>query len=265
MSRRVLLLGAVLVGLVAFAAGASAQPADEAQAMFAKANQAYLDSSYADAANAYAELLEVHRVDDPRLYANLGNAYFRMGQYGSAIFAYRRALRLDPEAEVARRVGENLDTTRRVLEERYRSGNDKSQFIFNEPGGLLYRVTHALGRAPLVVAFLAAWFLVFGLLIGRRLLADKKLLGTLVLPASVVAVLLGLMLWGQSYTDSSLRIGVVIEAEVTMREGRHGDARGVGIPEGLEVRIVEADEEWTLVELANGREGWVETKTVKQI
>ena len=52
---------------------------------------------------------------------------------------------------------------------------------------------------------------------------------------------------------------------MVLREGPHPDARGVDLPEGMELRIVDATDGWTRVELANGRDGWVALGSVKQI
>ncbi len=248
-------------------AAAAAASTEQPTALFQRANGHYHSGDYAAAAELYRQLANTWRIDDPVLYANLGNTYFRMGDYGSAIFAYRRALRLEPPGAIAERVEANLMVTRRVLEQRYKAGADKSQFVYAEPGGLLHRVSHALGRDVVVYGFLAAWVALFALLAAWRLRphASARRWGWASLPTGAVALVLGLMLVGQTVAASAFRLGVVIRDGVSLREGRHADARGVALPEGMEVRILDADDDWTRVELANGREGWVETPAVKQI
>lgn len=260
------LLGALLVALAAALSVGAARAAEASpEALFHEANRLYLAGEYDDAARAYAELHETYRVEDPVLYHNLGNAYFRAGAYGSAILYYQRALHLDPRAEVAESLRANLDAARRTLSTRYRASGDESQFIYSEASGFLYKATHVLGRTPLAVAFAALWILLMGLLIARRLRPEQRGAGRAAVPVAILALLLGLMLWGQLFTDASQRIGVVVTSDAMLRDGRHEDAQGKAIPEGLEVRIVEQDPSWTKVELANGHQGWVAREQVKQI
>ncbi|MCA9517465.1 MAG: tetratricopeptide repeat protein [Myxococcales bacterium] len=233
--------------------------------LFHEANRLYLAGEYDDAARAYADLHESYRIEDPVLYHNLGNAYFRAGAYGSAILYYQRALHLDPPDDVADSLRANLDAARRTLSTRYRASGDENQFIYSEAAGFLYKATHVLGRTPLAVVFAVLWVGFMGLLILWRLRPDLRWAGRAAVPAAILALLLGLMVWGQLYTDASQRVGVVVTDDAVLRDGRHEDAKGKAVPEGLEVRIVEQDPSWTKVELANGHQGWIVSEQVKQI
>lgn len=254
-----------VASLVAVAPTSARADASEGQAAFESANSAYVAGNYRQAATLYGDVLSVHQIDDPALYLNIGNAYFRLNRLGSAIFFYRRGLRLDPPAEMEERLERNLKATRRKLQERYRASGDGAAFMYTEPGGLLFRITHLFGTTPLVVMFLTVWFLLFGLLAWRRLGRAPSGSGPITAGLAVVAVLTGLMVWGQVYTDKSFRLGVVVESNVSLRQGRHPDATGQPIREGVEVRIVESDEEWARVRRSDGAEGWVEATSVKQI
>jgi tetratricopeptide (TPR) repeat protein len=90
---RSLVMGAVLLFAVAFAAKASV--ADEPLAAFEAANRLYEQGRFSEAAEAYAELLQRGSVS-AALHYNLGNAWFKAGELGRAITAYRAAARLTP-------------------------------------------------------------------------------------------------------------------------------------------------------------------------
>ena len=62
---------------------------------FEAANKLYEEGKFAQAAAAYEQLIQSGRVSAP-LYFNLGNAWFKSGQMGRAITAYRRAEQLAP-------------------------------------------------------------------------------------------------------------------------------------------------------------------------
>jgi tetratricopeptide (TPR) repeat protein len=256
----------IALALLSWGGVAHAEPASsEAQGLFQDGNGHYYKGEYELAARTYAQILSDERIEDPVLYHNLGNAYFRTGAYGSAILYYRRGLRLEPDGPVAQGLQQNLEVARRVLQERYRAGEDKSQFIYAEPGGLIYQLSHATSVLTLIVVFLAAWWLALGLASLRRISPERRWPGPVAVPALIIATLAGLVLAGRVYTDNTFRLGVVVEDRVTLREGPNADAQGVDVPEGMEVRIVDGDAAWTKVELSNGRRGWVETTEVKQI
>ena len=59
------------------------------------ANQLYEAGQYAQAAQAYQQLVN-QGYGDGALFYNLGNAHFKQGDYGRAILNYRRAQQLAP-------------------------------------------------------------------------------------------------------------------------------------------------------------------------
>ncbi len=73
----------------------------EADATFTKANADYAAGHFPDAITGYESLVK-NRQWNPILFYDLGNAYFRTGDFGRAILNYERALALDPAQPEAR-------------------------------------------------------------------------------------------------------------------------------------------------------------------
>src|SRR5438309_11040223 len=72
----------------------------QSDAQFAKANQEYADRNFKEAIDGYDQLVRSGQWS-ANLFYDLGNAYFRAGDFGHAILNYERALALDrhhPEA-----------------------------------------------------------------------------------------------------------------------------------------------------------------------
>lgn len=67
----------------------------DASALIAQADSAYNADNFQEAAELYNQAINNYG-SSAKLYYNLGNTYYRMGQSGNAIIAYERALRLDP-------------------------------------------------------------------------------------------------------------------------------------------------------------------------
>src|SRR5438046_7752180 len=81
--------GAIICVLVA--SSAVAQP----DAQFAKANKEYAQGHFKEAIAGYEALVRPGQWN-ANLFYDLGNAYFRTGDFGRAILNYERALALDP-------------------------------------------------------------------------------------------------------------------------------------------------------------------------
>src|SRR5262249_51400407 len=62
---------------------------------FDAANRLYEQGKFTDAAAAYQKLLQTGKTS-PAVYFNLGNAYFKSGQMGRAVAAYRQAELITP-------------------------------------------------------------------------------------------------------------------------------------------------------------------------
>lgn len=61
---------------------------------FEEANTQYAAGNYAEAAQAYEQILAEQ--PSAEVYYNLGNAYFKQGELAQSILCYERCLRLDP-------------------------------------------------------------------------------------------------------------------------------------------------------------------------
>lgn len=86
-----------LLAALWFCSVASAQTSDILQ----QADSAYTADNFQEAAAAYQHVINTEGTSTEILY-NLGNCYYRMGEFGKAILSYERALRLDPTSEDAR-------------------------------------------------------------------------------------------------------------------------------------------------------------------
>jgi tetratricopeptide (TPR) repeat protein len=123
---------------------------------FAKGNQAYAEGRFGEAAAHYESLVNSGQWN-ANLFYDLGNAYFRLGDFGQAILNYERALALEPrhpEAEA------NLQLARdeaRALELRRDRIERYASF------GTVKHYTIAAA-----IAFWCAVFLVASLVLPRR-------------------------------------------------------------------------------------------------
>src|SRR5580765_1961801 len=85
----------ILLALTLFGLSNAPLRAENLATAFDQANRLYEQGKYAMAATAYEKLLQSEPAS-PALYFNLGNAWFKAGQSGRAIAAYRQAEMLAP-------------------------------------------------------------------------------------------------------------------------------------------------------------------------
>ncbi|MEZ5083610.1 MAG: tetratricopeptide repeat protein [Bacteroidales bacterium] len=72
--------------------------AEEPDSLFFKANRAYANAYYSEAVDNYLMVVDAG-YESAGLYFNLGNAYFKLNDFPSAILYYEKAKKLDPNNE----------------------------------------------------------------------------------------------------------------------------------------------------------------------
>jgi tetratricopeptide (TPR) repeat protein len=193
----------------------------------------------------------------PELYTNLGNSALQAERLGTAVLAYRRALRLDPDHA---RALQNLEHARALLPDwvpRPESGGLLDTFFF-------WHRTLSPGERSLGAAFcfaLAAVLVAASIRLGQVTLRNLALLPALIWMALIASLVL----------DPSAR--AMDEAVVTTDElvARVADSPLAPsplpgpLPAGAEVRILEERPPWVRVRLANGRDAWVARSGISRI
>lgn len=246
--------------ICALVIGASATPASAQATTFGQANELYLAGKFDEAAAAYEQLVD-RGVESEHLYYNLGNAYFRTGRLGPAVYNYERALRLDPNLADARY---NLAVAREVVAERF-----GSRLKGAETAPLWIRVSTFWPMSRMTLVFLGLNVLFFGILIGLRFIAEGLARTALIVTNAFVGVALAAALAtliGHAVFLDRVELGIVLDDQVLMREGaaERFAERGVLHP-GLRVRIDGSDGEWLRVRLSNGVDGWVPRRSIGRL
>jgi tetratricopeptide (TPR) repeat protein len=244
----------IAVSLLA-AAPARADRVDEA---WKHGNDAYFRGDYPGAVAAY-EQLDHQGIASADLSYNLGVAYFRRGQLGRAIWAFERAAALDPEAEDARF---NLEQARKLADRR---AIDKIEGAQRDPAWI--RLVTAFTTATQTWLFFTLYLGCFALLfLRRRADTDARApLGAGAAILGVAALLSGALLAGRVVLER-IPFAIVLPDVVPVKEGADPNYRtSFEIHAGLRVRLVERDQDWIRVRLANGLEGWVRDQDVGRL
>ena len=218
---------------------------------FAKANADYAAGHFQKAVNGYETLVRSGEWS-ANLFYDLGNAYFRVGDFGHAILNYERALALDrhhPEADANLRI---VRDEARALEmqsswpERYFQFGSLSQ----------YSVVAA-------VAFWLGMFCVFRLIFGRRRSAAIIALSILSFSTFVIAAF---AIYKLENGNNGRALAIVTGTGVEARFATADSANSVlALPPGSEIKILSTRGDWIYGALPNNLRGWLPAKSAELV
>jgi tetratricopeptide (TPR) repeat protein len=230
-----------------FASAAFAQ----SDAEFAKANQEYAQGHFKEAISGYEAFVRSGQWS-ANLFYDLGNAYFRTGDFGHAILNYERALALErhhPEAtanlQIARDEARALEMQQSVPERylRFASVNQYS-----------------------IAAAVAFWLGVF--CIVRLLFARRRSAGTIILSVFLLFVFATgtFAIYELDHGSKGRGLAIVTDKEVQARLATADTANSVlALPPGSEVKILSTRGDWVYAALPNSLRGWIPAKSAEQV
>lgn len=222
--------------------------------------QAYTDGKFSDASAAWTSIEESGQ-KSAKLYYNLGNAWFKQGNYPKAILNYERALRLDPSYSDARY---NLEFTSNFVQDKI---EPVPEFILKS---VARKVCYVMGSNAWAVISLVlhAAALVMGLLfllgssVGKRRAGFYCGIVLLLLSAGA----LSFSIWQKSdsvKTDTAIVMSPVSSVKSSPSSGSSKDL--FVIHEGTKVTILDEVGSWKNIALADGRQGWITSNELEVI
>lgn len=233
--------------------------ADQANAIFEQANDAYQEKKYQKSIELYEQLL-TDGYQSPELEYNLGNAYFRENELGHAILHFERGALLNPGDDDIRH---NLDFARAQQVDDF---SLLPKFIISQLWNdvQLKMSANAWG----ITALLFWWAGMAGLgiwLFGKSRPQKKKgfFWGLVALALSLLPLSLAL---SRANFDDHSRHAIVLAEEAAIRSAP--DANGteiLTIHEGLKVKLLDEISGWWQVELPDGEKGWLNGENMERI
>ena len=240
-----ILLSAILWPFVASSAFA------QADAEFSKANQEYAQGHFKEAISDYEALIHDGQWS-ANVFYDLGNAYFRAGDFGRAILNYERALALErhhPEAMA------NLQIAR-----------DEAGAVELQPSWperyLQFASVNHYSIAAAVAFWVAAFCLAALIFAPRRSAARMSLLVVmfLVFAGSIFAI------WQLERGSKGDALAIVTGKNVQARLATADTANAVlALPPGSEIKILSTRGDWIYAALPTNLRGWIPAKDAEQV
>ena len=225
--------------------------------LFSIGNRYFSIEKYDYALDAYLAILE--KVENPDLYFNIGNTYYRQGNLGQAIWAYEKGIQLSPLHKdlkynldfVNARVKDRIEVPKGILFiEMYRT--IKRNVNLNDL--LLW------GGIMMLLASFATFFKVFNIL-------DNIFAYRMTVILFIFSLLLHMIALDKYWEISDKNEGIIISSIVNVRSAPIDRDEKIifRIHEGLKVDIVQSQPGWFEIILLDGKKGWIEHQSLLRL
>src|SRR5438094_6561682 len=235
--------------LIAFLFCALATPSvlAQAEAEFAKATQEYAQGHFKEAISGYEALIRSGQWS-ANVFYDLGNAYFRTGDFGRTILNYERSLALErhhPEAaanlQIARDEARTLEM-QQSWPERYLQFASVNQYSI-----------------AAVVAFWVGAFCTVALIFARR--RSARLIALSILSFSVYALAI-FAAYEIDHGNKGRALAIITDDNVQARLATADTANSIlALPPGSEIKMLNTRGDWVYAELPNNLRGWIPAKS----
>ena len=234
-------------------------PATQPEELWEQANNLYMNGDFSAAASLYERILS-EGLFSAKLYYNLANAYFRIGENTKAILFYNRALLLTPNDDDIRH---NLAIAESFTKD---SIDEVPEFFLNGWGRA---VRDSLGErmwTALSIIFFAA-ALVLGLLFLLAIRTGVRKCGFYGMIAAIL-----LFIVATSFAASQRRAmlnrnqAIVMSSAAPVKSSPDRSATDLFVlHEGTKVRITGTLDRWSEIVIADGKKGWIESDKIELI
>ncbi len=256
-SRRLNATAISKVLLVVLMLGCGKLLAQTPEQLFETGNSQYAQNNFEEAIKNYEKVLDAG-YESAALYYNLGNANYKLNRIAPSVYNYEKALTLKPNDK---EIKNNLEFARNMTVDAI---TPLPQNTFKKWFQAVLGMFTVDGWAILTVVFLGIFTIAFITYYFTGSTSLKRLLFT----TSFLALgfgLLSLSLAFQSRSYEQNRIFAIVfspEAEIKNAPNLASEQSFV-LHEGTKVRVLEQDENWAMIQLADGKEGWVPASDLK--
>ena len=218
---------------------------------FERANQEFAQGHFKEAISSYKALIRDERWSTNVFY-DLGNAYFRTGDFGRAILNYERALALDrhhPEATA------NLQIAR-----------DEAHALELQPSWPERYLQFASVNQYSIIAAVAFWIAAFCLV--ALIFTSRRSAAMISLLLVMLLVFVGTTsaIWQLERGSNGAALAIVTGKDVQARLATADTANAVlALPPGSEIKILSTRGDWIYAALPNNLRGWIPAKNAEQV
>jgi len=228
-----------------------------ADSLFQLGNYYYQNEQYEMSVNSFEQLEKDYTHE--YLYLNLGNAFYRMGELGNAVWAYEKAYSIAPRDQD---IVYNLNFVRSQVRDRIIPPDNF--FIFS-----LYKADLDKTITLDIIILCGLLFIVISIIYLMKsyfFISEKinSIFNTFLIGC---LMLLGWMSLDKYWSFSDTNEAIVISTSVDVRSApiERGENVVFRIHEGTKVQITTIESSWYEIILLDGKKGWVSTQNMRKL
>ncbi len=225
--------------------------------LFLEGNQAMTEEDYRAAADKYEEIL-AQGYTHKNLFYNLGNAYYRLGYNGLAIWAYEKGLQLDPQDG-------DLKYNLAIANAQVRDRIEAPDMVFILEWYRLIKSLFSIQQWIFIGLGLAATGgIIFNI---NRFTSNSGFGKNLVFIMLILSAVCHSIALNRYWDNTEYSEAVIVDTEVFAYSApfERSDIMLFKIHEGIKVEIVQSQDDWTEIILLDGKQGWIRSDTIRGI
>ena len=233
--------------------------AEDNASLIEKGNKAYTGRFYQEALDCYLKVVKSNN-EAAALYYNIGNTYYKLNDYPSAILYYEKAKKLSPGDED---INFNLKVANNKITDKIEAIPDFFVLRWYKQAANIFPFnTWAVIGIILFVVFLG----ILSLYLFSRSLRLRKFAfwcSAIFLFCSVVCFVFAQT---QYSSINNTTEAIIFSPSVTAKSSPDANSTDLFVMhDGTKVRVIDNVGEWSEIKLANGSVGWVNTSVFKVI
>lgn len=223
------------------------------------ANEHYSKDEFKQAIDGYNQILMTN-MESPELYFNLGNAYYKTGQYTLSILNYERAKLLAPNDE-------DIDFNLQVVNQKVVDAIQElpDMFIIRWWESLINSHSTDTWATISIITFI-----LFLTMIGFYFFARSGDVKRITFWLGVFLIVVSTFSWsfaaGQKSRMVNHSFAIVMQPTVTVKSSPSEKGTNLFvIHEGLKVKITDKIGDWVEIKLSDGNKGWLLSESIERI
>jgi len=244
----------VLFGKAAFSLSAT-----DALKIYHEANIAYQKLDYETSIRKYEELIK-NKQASPEVYFNLGNSYFKAGNFAKAILNYERAKKYEPDDED---VNFNLKIASLKVVDKIES---VPEIFYKRWINSLSTILPADTFSILLIAMIWLLFASAALYVAGHTVAIRKISFVSILFFLILTVATGILASRSHQISNVDKQGIIMTSSVYIKSSPDEKGNDLFIlHEGTKVEVLDNLNNWKKIRIANGGIGWMKTEEMEII
>lgn len=252
MKRALYILAAFVIPSICFGA-------DNVQSLFASGNASYNKGQYKEALAAYQKVFDAG-YESAALYFNMGNASYKTDDLPSALLYYGKAHRLSPGDE-------DINFNIRFVNQKTTDKIDEAPEFFVAKwwrGFILAFSASFLAWLSILLVLAASGILILYFFTGSVAIKKASFYGAIIL---FVFGMFAIFIAGMQVNYfNGHKEAIIFSPSVTVKSGPLDKAGALFvIHDGTKVNVLDDNNGWLKIKLANGSEGWIKMADAKEI